>query len=80
MWAFLCPHGPNPIDFILMKEKSDKLPNELMEYERFIDDLLNDTQHPVHNRAHPLHKESVKALNEMMQRLDEMRNEWLSKG
>ncbi|WP_140910857.1 hypothetical protein ACH518_07855 [Methylomonas sp. HW2-6] len=65
---------------MLMKEKPDSIPAELMEYERFIEELLNDTKHPVHNRAHPLHKESVKALDEMMRRVEEMRNEWLSKG
>ncbi|ATG88938.1 MULTISPECIES: hypothetical protein [Methylomonas] len=63
-----------------MKEKPDSIPTELMEYERFIEELLNDTKHPVHNRAHPLHQESVKALDEMMRRVEEMRNEWLSKG
>ena len=63
-----------------MAEKPDSLPKEIMEAENFIDELLSDTQHPVHNRAHPLHNESVKALNDMMQRLDVMRNEWLSKG
>lgn len=66
--------------FILMKEQSDSLPKELMEFERFVDELLNDTKHPIHNRAHPHHKESVQALDELMQRLDAMRNEWLSKG
>ena len=62
-----------------MVEKSDPLPEEIMKYERFINDLLNNTNHPVHNRAHPAHKESVKALDDMVKRLDAMRNEWLSK-
>ncbi len=62
-----------------MAEKPDSIPQEIMDAERFIEDLLNDTKHPVHNHAHPLHKESVKALNEMMQRLDAMRNEWLTR-
>ncbi len=63
-----------------MADKPDPLPEEIMEYERFINDLLNDTQHPVHDRSHPLHNESVKALDELMERLNAMRNEWLSKG
>ncbi|OAI13633.1 hypothetical protein A1359_11865 [Methylomonas lenta] len=63
-----------------MAERSDPLPQEIMDAERFIEDLLQDTQHPVHNRAHPLHKESVQALNKMIERMDEMRDEWLSKG
>lgn len=63
-----------------MAEKSDSLPLEIMEAERFIDELMNDTKHPVHNHAHPLHKESVKALDDLMQTLDAMRHEWLSKG
>lgn len=62
-----------------MAERPDPLPQEIMDAERFIDELLNDSKHPVHNHAHPLHQESVKALDEMMQRLDAMRNAWLSK-
>lgn len=63
-----------------MAEKSDPLPQEIMDAERFIEDLMSDTNHPIHNRAHPLHQECVKALDEMIQRLDTMRNEWLSNG
>lgn len=62
-----------------MAEKPDSLPQEIMEAENFINELLSDTKHPVHNRAHPLHQDSVNALNNMMQRLDAMRDEWLSK-
>jgi len=62
-----------------MAERPDPLPQDIMDAERFIEDLMNDTSHPVHNRAHPLHNESVKALDEMLQRLEAMRNEWLSK-
>lgn len=65
---------------MLMKEKSDALPDELAEYERFIEELLQDTKHPIHNRAHPLHAESVKALNALMEQLEVKRNQWLSKG
>lgn len=63
-----------------MAEKLDPLPQEIMDAERFIDELMQDTRHPVHNHAHPLHKESVKALDNLMQQLDALRNEWLSKG
>lgn len=63
-----------------MAERPDPLPQEIMDTERFIDELMNDSQHPIHNRAHPLHQESVKALDKMMQRLDEMRTTWLSRG
>lgn len=62
-----------------MAEKPDPIPQEIMDAERFIEDLLNDSKHPVHNHAHPLHKESVKALDEMMRRLDAMRDEWLAR-
>jgi hypothetical protein len=77
MWAFLC------LNFLIhfaiqMADRPDPLPQEIMDAERFIEELMNDSQHPIHHRAHPLHAESVKALDEMMQRLDEMRIEWLS--
>lgn len=63
-----------------MAERSDPLPQEIMDAERFIEDLLHDTQHPIHNRAHPLHKESLQALNKMIERMNELRDEWLSRG
>ncbi|MGY6276545.1 hypothetical protein [Methylomonas sp. MgM2] len=63
-----------------MAERADPLPTEIRDAERFIEELMNDTRHPVHNRAHPLHNEAVKAFDEMMRRLDAMRAEWLSKG
>ena len=62
-----------------MADRPDPLPQEIMDAERFIEELMNDSQHPIHNRAHPLHAESIKALDEMMQRLDKMRIDWLSK-
>lgn len=63
-----------------MKQSSDALPDELAVCERFIEDLLQDTNHPIHNRAHPLHAESVKALDALIQQLEAKRNEWLLKG
>ena len=59
------------------KYKAAKSRKQRMHADRFIEDLMNDTRHPVHNHAHPLHKESVQALDEMMRRLDAMRNKWL---
>jgi hypothetical protein len=78
MWAFLCLYFLHQVS-IQMAERFDPLPQEIMNAERFIDELLSDAQHPVHNRTHPLHQESVKALDEMMLRIDTMRNEWLSR-
>lgn len=34
----------------MMAERFDPLPQEIMDAERFIDELLSDAQHPVHNR------------------------------
>lgn len=62
-----------------MAERPDPLPQEIMDAERFIEELMNDTSHPVHNRVHPLHAQSVKALDEMIKRLDALRNQWLAK-
>jgi hypothetical protein len=78
MWAFLYLSFSNRIA-IHMAERPDPVPQEIMDAERFIEELMNDTKHPVHNHAHPLHAESVQALQQMMQRLDEMRTAWLSK-
>ena len=76
--GFFMPVLANQI-VIQMAERPNPLPQEIMDAERFIEELMNDTLHPIHNHAHPLHKESVKALDDMMHRLDDMRNEWLSK-
>lgn len=62
-----------------MIERPDPLPKEIIETELFINDLLNDIKHPVHNRLHPMHQVSINALQEMIQKLDVMRIEWLSR-
>jgi hypothetical protein len=62
-----------------MADRPDTLPQEIMDAESFIHDILSDTTHPIHNRSHPRHLQSIQALDEMMKRLDEMRQEWLLK-
>lgn len=61
------------------KPGPDPLPQAIMDAERFVEDLMNDTRHPVHNRADPRHQQSVMALEALMRRLDAMRNAWLAK-
>lgn len=42
-----------------MAERFDPLPQEIVDAERFIEELMNDDQHPIHHRAHPQHQESA---------------------
>ncbi|MCK9606331.1 MAG: hypothetical protein M0R33_07750 [Methylomonas sp.] len=60
-----------------MKEPLTTTPTELLEIEQFIDDLLNDFQHPIHNRRHPQHEDCTKALDNLVEHADKLRNRWL---
>jgi len=62
-----------------MADRPDPLPQEIMDAERFIHDIMTDTTHPIHNRSHPRHQQSVEVLDQIMERLDEMRQAWLLK-
>lgn len=53
-----------------MNELAAWPPKELTEIERFIQDLMLDTLHPVNDPRHPQHHECVKALHELMERAD----------
>lgn len=61
-----------------MKEV-DPIHQDIVQYERFIEDVLADIHHPVNNRSHPSHQESVKVFNALVDRLDGLRTEWLVK-
>ena len=60
-----------------MKEV-DPIHQEIVQYERFIEEVVADIHHPVNNRSNPAHEESVKALNDLMRQLDALRTEWLA--
>ena len=62
-----------------MADRPDPLPQEIMDAERFIYDVLHDTTHPIHNRTHPRYTQSIQAMDAIMKRLEEMRQEWLLK-
>ena len=52
-------------------------PKELLEVEQLIDELLGDSQHPVHNRLHPHHQDCTKALDNLIEHAEQLRNCWL---
>lgn len=60
-----------------MSNLPTKQPEELVEIERLIRDLMADTQHPINDRRHPQHHDCIIALNELMERADTLRNSWL---
>ena len=51
-----------------------RIPKELLEIERVLEELLQDKSHPLHNRSHPYHQDSVLAFNELMAQADAIRN------
>lgn len=53
-------------------------PYELIEVERFINDLMEDTKHPLHNKRHPYHKDSVLAFNDLVVYANQIRNSFAS--
>ena len=57
----------------------DPVYKEMVQYERFVEEVLADIHHPVNNRSHPSHYESVKAFNVLVDQLDALRAEWLAK-
>lgn len=60
-----------------MSKLSARPPIELTEIERFIQDLMIDTQHPVNDWRHPQHRDCIIALRELMERADLLRKTWL---
>jgi hypothetical protein len=51
----------------------DRLPSkELLELQGFVQELMLDSQHPVHNRNHPQHYESIIAIGELLDRSDRL--------
>jgi hypothetical protein len=61
-----------------MIEFFNKKPKELLEIERVINDLVQDSAHPLHNNRHPYHRDSVQAFNDLMAHADSIRQNWAS--
>lgn len=60
-----------------MSELSPASPSELLEIERFIQELAIDVRHPVNDQRHPQHHECMAALHELLEMADSLRMRYL---
>lgn len=56
-----------------MSELSLASPAELLEIERFIEDIAGDVRHPINDQNHPQHHECLSALHDLLEMADSLK-------
>lgn len=56
-----------------MSELTLASPAELLEIERFIEEIAVDARHPINDQTHPQHHECLLALHDLLEWADSMK-------
>ena len=62
----------------MMNEMTPPAPRELLQIERFIQEMMIDRAHPVNDKSHPYHRDYQTAMQDLLDRADSMRQCWIN--
>ncbi len=60
-----------------MSELTLASPAELLEIERFIEEIAVDVRHPVNDQNHPQHHECMMALHDLLEMADSLKTRYM---